>query len=69
MGSNTKAHHKLHSKAMVIFKEMWGKLYYTQHILLSNMWHNYPFFLETHTHGKYYNVDSIHTYIHITEMS
>ena len=36
-GSNTKIHHKLNSKVMVNFKELWDKLYYTQHILLNNM--------------------------------
>ena len=32
-GFNTKAHHKIYSKAIVIFKGGWGKLYYTQHSL------------------------------------
>ena len=31
---NTKKHHKLHSKVMVIFKGGLDKLYYTQHTLL-----------------------------------
>ena len=28
---------QLHSKAMITFKGGWGKLYYTQHTLLSNV--------------------------------
>ena len=36
-GSNTKAHHNSTKKIMVTFKGGCGKLYYTQHILLSNV--------------------------------
>ena len=36
---------------MVTFKVGWGKLYYTQHTLLSNVGQlPIPFFLETNTH-------------------
>ena len=28
-GFNTKVHHKIYSKTIVIFKGSWGKLYYT----------------------------------------
>ena len=31
IGFNTKAHHKLHSKAIKTFKRVWDKLFYTQH--------------------------------------
>ena len=34
---NIKAHYKLHLKAMVTFKGVWSKLYYTKHILLNNV--------------------------------
>ena len=34
---------------MVTFTGEWGKLYYTQHTLLSNVG-QLPFFLETNTH-------------------
>ena len=38
MSSNIKAHHKLHLKVIVTFMEGYrSKLYYTQHILLSNV--------------------------------
>ena len=54
-GFNTKAQHKLYSKAMVTFKEVWGKLYYTQHILLSNV-EQLPFFFffekQIYTHKR-----------------
>ena len=43
IGFNTKAYHKLHSKAMVTFKGGWGKLYYIEHTLLSNVG-QLPFF-------------------------
>ena len=36
-GSNTKGTLQIHSKVMVTFKRGWGKLYYTQHTLLSNV--------------------------------
>ena len=44
---------QLHSKATVTFKGGWDKLYYTQHILLSNVG-QLPFFFEkqTRTHTK-----------------
>ena len=35
--SNIKTYRKFHLKVMVTFKEVWDKLYYTQHTLLSNM--------------------------------
>ena len=57
--SNTKTYHKLHSKIMITFKGVWGKLYYTQHILLSNVRQLsfFFFFLRnklslTHTQGR-----------------
>ena len=37
MSSNTKVHNNILSKAMIIFKGGWSKLYYTQHTLLSNV--------------------------------
>ena len=42
---------------MITFKQMWGKLYYTQHTLLSNV-RQLPFFFfflinkHTHTHTR-----------------
>ena len=39
---------------MVTFKREWGKLYYTQHIFLSNVG-QFPFFFfkkQTHTHKR-----------------
>ena len=48
---------QLHSKVIVTFKEGWGKLYYTQHTLLSNvgqlpiLFFSFSFFeKQTHTH-------------------
>ena len=52
MGSNTMTQHKLHFKAIITFKEGWGKLYYTQHTLLSNVGQSAFFFFETHTHKE-----------------
>ena len=42
-GSNTKVQHKLYSKVILTFKGVWGKLYYIQHTLLSNV-RQLPFF-------------------------
>ena len=50
--SNTKVHHKLHLKAMIIFKGVCGNLYYTQYTLLNNVRQLLFFLLETITHRE-----------------
>ena len=51
MSSNIKIHHKLHLKAIVTFKGGWGRLYYTQHTLLSNVRQlGFFFFFEKQIH-------------------
>ena len=51
MSSNIKIHHKLHLKAIVTFKGGWGRLYYTQHTLLSNVRQSAFFLRNKYTHS------------------
>ena len=58
-GSWHKGTPQLHSKAMVTFKGGWGKLYYTQYTLLSNVRQLPILFFEKQTHT--------HTHTHTRE--